>query len=395
MDIKEIPRIISEWMEALGPVGPWVFALLIILIGYGVAKLLEKAVRKILSRTSLDDRIASLLGQDADGCERGIAAFLFWLLMLFVIVFALSQAGQEETVEPLRNVYDQILGFVPRLLAAVAIGFIAWIVATVVKNLLIGVLNASRVDERLGLGETKPITNSVGLVAFFGILLMMLPNVLAALEMRAISEPISAMVGQIFDYGPRLFAAIVLFAIGYLVASIVQKVLLGILSSVGTDHLPSRLGYRGDGTIGGKTLSEIVSYLAMASILVVIGAQSLSLLEFDFITGLAAHFVPGFFNVLVALIIFAFAFFVANIVGQLVEDKSAFWARVVRVTIVIFFIAVALQKADISPLTNQIFQLVLTCLIIGAGFAAGVGGAIAIGLGGREKAKALLGKIRE
>ncbi|MEO0414969.1 MAG: mechanosensitive ion channel, partial [Verrucomicrobiota bacterium] len=217
--ITSVTNTVKGWFDILGPVAPWAFALIIIIIGYFVAKLIAGLVRKLLGKTDLDDKLAKILGSDASGCERGIASFVFWLLMLFVVVFALSQAGQSDVVAPLRDILDQILGFVPKLLAAAAIGFVAWIVATVVKNLLVGLLSASKVDDRLGLGESKPITNGVGMVAFFGIILMMLPNALGALQMNEISEPISAMIGQIFDYVPKLFAGVILFAIGYLVAT--------------------------------------------------------------------------------------------------------------------------------------------------------------------------------
>ena len=391
--MEEILDKVDKVLEVFGPFRPWLLALAIIIVGYFVAKIIAGMVRKILGRTNLDDKLADILGQDADGCERAIAAFVFWLLMLFVVILALNAAGQSEVIAPLNEIFQKFIGFLPKLLAAVAIGFVAWIVATVVKNLLVGLLSASQVDERIGLGESKPITNSVGLVAFFGIILMMLPNALSALEMKEISEPIAAMVSKIFDYMPRLFAGIVLFAIGYLIASIVQKVLSGVLSSIGTDSLPSRLGYTGDG-FGGKSLSSILSYLAMATILVIIGAQAISIMDLGFISELAESFVPGYFRILIALVIFGAAFFIANIVGQLVESRSPFWAKVVRVAIVVFLGAVALQKANISSLTNDTFQLIITSLIVAAAFAVGVGGAIALGLGGREKAKGWLERIR-
>lgn len=384
---------VNRWLEVLGPLGPWVLALIIIILGYFIAKIIAGVVRKVLGRTSLDDKLANVLGQDTDGCERAIATFVFWLLMLFVVVFALSAAGRSDVVEPLNVILTKILGFIPNLLAALAILFVAWILATVVKNLLVGLLSASRVDERLGLGETRPITNSVGLIAFFGIILMLLPNALDQLGWTQISEPIGNMVETIFSYIPNLLAGIIIFAIGYLVASIVQKVLASVLASIGTDTLPAKLGYTG-GDIGGRSLSVIISYIAMATILVIITAQALIVMDLGFISELATTFVPGFLKLLIALVIFAGAFYIANIVGQLIEPKSAFWARVVRIAIIVFLGAVALQKANISDLTNDTFQLIITALIIAAAFAIGVGGAIALGLGGRDKASRWLEKIR-
>lgn len=386
---------IKGWFDVLGPVGPWLLALVLIILGYFVAKLIAGVVRKLLQKTSLDDKLAKLLGQDCDGCEKGVSTFVFYLLMLFVVVFALTQAGEEEAVAPLQKILNDIFGFIPNLIAAAVIGFVAWIVATLARNLLVGVLSATKVDERLGLGEKKPITNSVGMIAFFGIILLMLPTALGALEMDEISVPISDMIDQIFSYIPALFSGLVLFALGYLIATIVQKVLANVLSSIGLDSLPAKLGYSGGDIIAGKPLSLMVSYVAMATILVIIGAQAIATMKLGFISELAQDFVPGYFKILAAVIIFCVALYVANIVGQLIEPKSEWWAKFTRIAILVFLGAVALQKANISALTNDIFQYAITATIIAAAFALGVGGAIALGLGGRDRAKNLLESLKK
>lgn len=378
----------------LGAAGPWVLALIIIIVGYFVAKLIAGLVRKLLSKTSIDDRLAKLLGQDCDGCEKGVSKFVFYLLMLFVVVFALNSAGKGDAVKPLQNILDQIFGFIPGVIAAAVIGFVGWIIATLAKNLLEGLLTASKVDERLGLGENKPITSSVGLVAFFGIILLMLPPALDALKMTEISEPIGNMIGDIFVYIPFLFSGLIIFAITYLIATIVQKVLANILGSIGVDGILQKLGYSGGDLIAGKPLSLILSYIAMATILVTGSAQAIEALKLDFISSLSSGFVDGYFKILVAVIIIFAGVYLANIVGQLIEPKSAFWAKVTRIAILVFLGAAALQKADISTLTNETFQFAITATIIAAAFAAGVGGAIALGLGGRDRAKGLLDKLK-
>lgn len=393
MDNEVIVKV-KEWLSIFGPAADWVLALLVIVVGYFIARLIEKLVRKGLSKTSVDDKLAKLLGQDCDGCEKGAAKFVFYLFMLIVVYFALNIAGQSEAVAPLQNILNDILGFIPRILAAGVIAFVGWILATLVKNLLVGVLTASKVDERLGLGDKKPITSSLGMIAFFGIFLLILPTALSVLEMDEISVPISDMIDQIFDYIPALFSGIAIFALGYLIASIVQKVLANILGSLGVDTLPSKLGYSGGNEIAGRPLSLIISYVAMATILVMIGAQAIGIMKLGFISDLAEGFVEGYFNILAAVIIFAIAVYVANIVGQLVEPQSEFWAKVTRIAILVFLGAVALQKANISSLTNETFQLLITATIIAAAFAVGVGGAIALGLGGRERAKAALEKLK-
>lgn len=383
------------WLSILGPAGPWILALIIIIVGYVLAKLISNLLKKGLDKANFDDRMAKLLGQDCEGCEKGVSVFVLYLLMLFVVVFALNVAGQAKAVEPLQDIIEKIFGFIPNLLAAAVIGFVAWILATLARNILQALLSASKVDERLGMGEKKPVTNSVGMVAFFGIILLLLPSVLDALKLQEISEPINTIVRQITGYVPSLFSGIILFAIGYLVASIVQRVLANVLSTIGTDSLPSKLGYSDGDLIAGKPLSLVISYVAMATILVIIGAEAIEVMKLEFVSDLTQDFVGGYFKILAAVIIFCVAIYVANIVGQLIEPKSTFWAKFARIGILVFLGAVALQKANISSLTNDTFQILIWAMIIAGAFAVGVGGAIALGLGGKEKAKKVLEKIRD
>lgn len=384
---------IQSWLGVLGPAGPWLLAIGIIIIGYFIALIFRKIVESVLRKTALDENLSKLLGREPEGAEKGVGAFVFYLLMLFIVVVAMSAAGLDAAVEPLKNILGKILAAIPKILAAGAILFVAWVIATVVRQLLEGILGASRIDERLGLGENEPVKTGVGVIAFFGILLLMLPAALGQLEMKEISVPISQMVDNILAYVPRLLGGVILIAIGYLIASIVQKVLAQILGSIGVDNLPARIGYAGDASIAGKSLSLVISYVAMATILVVIAAEALSTMKLGFISELSEHFVPGYFRILAAVVIVCIGLFVANLVGRLIEPKSAFWAKFVRIAVLVFIGAVALQKANISNLTDETFQLLIHSAIIASAFAAGVGGAIAIGLGGREKAKTLLENI--
>ena len=384
---------VQSWLGVLGPAGPWILAIAIIIIGYFVALIVRKIFEAVLRKTSLDEKVSKLLGRDPGGSEKGIGAFVFYLLMLFIVIVAMSAAGLDGAVEPLKNIFGKILGALPKILAAGAILFVAWVIATVVRQLLEGLLGAAQVDEQLGLGESEPIKSGVGMFAFFGILLLMLPAALGQLEMKEISVPISDMVDTILAYAPRLFGGVILIAIGYLIASIVQKVLAQILSSVGVDTFPSKVGFQGDAAIGGKPLSLVISYVAMATILVVIGSEAVKTMNLGFISELAEGFVPGYFRILAAIIIVCIGLFVANLVGRLIEPKSATWAKVVRIAVLVFIGAVALQKANISNLTDETFQLLIHSVIVAAAFAGGVGGAIAIGLGGREKAKSLLENV--
>lgn len=385
---------IMEWLKVLGPVGPWVLAIVILIAGYFVARIIRKCVEVALNKTALDEKLAKALGNEPGGVGKGVGMFVFYLVLLFVVIFALGVVGQDTAIEPLKDLLDKFLGFIPKLVACGVILFVAWLLAKIVRELLTGLLSGVKLDERIGTGagDDKPVTKAIAITASFAIVLIMLPQALATLEMKSVSEPIQKLIDQIFAYIPKLFAGIVILAIGFLIAWIVQRVLENVLAAIGTDKVPGFLGYKNEIKIGGQSLSGILSYVAMATILVMTVSQAVLAMDLKLISELADGFVDGYLRILGAVIIIAVALFLANLVGGWIQPKSATWAKVARIAILVFLGAAALQRAGISDLTNGIPELAMRYAIYALALALGVGGAIAFGLGGREQAGKWLSK---
>src|SRR5690606_35781631 len=126
----------------------------------------------------------------------------------------LGVVGQDTAIEPLKDLLDKFLGFIPKLVACGVILFVAWLLAKIVRELLTGLLSGVKLDERIGTGagDDKPVTKAIAITASFAIVLIMLPQALATLEMKSVSEPIQKLIDQIFAYIPKLFAGIVILA---------------------------------------------------------------------------------------------------------------------------------------------------------------------------------------
>ncbi|MFN2234129.1 MAG: mechanosensitive ion channel family protein, partial [Anaerolineales bacterium] len=98
-------------------------ALLILLVGYIVARIIASIVRRLLKRTNLDNRIADALSQPGEDrkfeVEDVIAKVLFWLLMIFVLVAALERIGLSGISAPLSAFLNDVTTvYLPRLGAA-------------------------------------------------------------------------------------------------------------------------------------------------------------------------------------------------------------------------------------------------------------------------------------
>ena len=141
-----------------GPIGTLIisvlYALLILIVGYIVARILASITRRIMKRTNLDNRLAESLSepdrQREYSVEDVIGKIVFWLVMLFVIVAALEALNLSAISEPLGLFLNSLTTtYLPALLQAGLLLLIAWIIASVFRLLVRKVGKLFKFDERL------------------------------------------------------------------------------------------------------------------------------------------------------------------------------------------------------------------------------------------------------
>ena len=132
----------------------FIFALLVLIVGYIVARILGSVTRRLLNRTDLDNRLADWLSDPSEprkfNIESIIAGIVFWLVMLFVLVAFFDRLNLTGIASPLSLFLQRLTSeFLPRLIGAGVLLFIAWLVATALRFLVRkgGIL--FKVDERL------------------------------------------------------------------------------------------------------------------------------------------------------------------------------------------------------------------------------------------------------
>lgn len=384
-----LENVLSVFDSVLGPgfgaqIAKVVVALLVFLIGKWIAKRIGKLVSKGFSKTSIDERLASKAGMKSGGIGDMLGMMVYYLILLFVGILALDIAGMSQAVEPLKGMLNDFLGYIPNLLSGGILLFVVVMIAKIVKGLLEGVMTTARVDERLGMMSGNPVTSGVSNGIFYFIILMMLPAILGVFNLPGVTEPVTAMVEKITTNIPSVVTGLVLLAIGYLVASIVQKLVYNMLTAANVNSIPAKMGFTGKiETEGNKSPAGIVSLLVMITIMVTIATQALGMMNLGYISELGQSFMGGYFNLLGAIIILGIAFFLSNLVHGHLKGSNATLANIAKWAILVFAGFIALSTAGISPsITETPFQ-VLTYAI---GVALGVGGAIAIGLGGKDTA---------
>lgn len=139
------------------------------------------------------------------------------------------------------GLYDNILAYLPNLLAGFVLLLIGWIAGWLVKRLLIQASLLLRVDRYLKRSrwETDFAKADVryGLYSFIGnlgyalIFLLFLDNALIAWKLAMLSD----LLGKAILYLPRIIIAVSIFGLGWLLSSWAQK---SILKSLYKEEVP-------------------------------------------------------------------------------------------------------------------------------------------------------------
>lgn len=330
----------------------------------------------------------------------------YWLVFLLFLPMILGVLDLEGLLEPVTDMVEKVLAFLPNLLMAAIILVVGWFIARVVRNVVAGLLAAAGVDrfaQNAGLSPARMRYSVSEMLAWIVYILILVPVIVMALEalrVETITRPAVAMLNDVMVAIPRLFAAAVLLFIAWVVGKLVANLIGGLLGGFGFDRMLANLGLvqqagaAASGAMPGEARthlmrirtspSQVVGYVVLVAIMLFAIAEALRLLEFNGLANLVLGFLIFLGNVVVGLIIIAIGLAVAKIAAQAVRDsrvqEADLLARVARVAIIVFAVAMGLQQMGIaSSIINLAFALILG--------SAAVAAAIAFGIGGRDVAK--------
>lgn len=311
-------------------------ALAILLVGLLIAAIARAIVRGILNRTNIDNRIAgAVLGRtdsrNLPQVEDFFANLVFWVIVLFTIVAVLQALQLEVVSRPLGGFLNQIFDFIPKLVGAAILLGVAWLVASLVKTITTRGLHALRVDERL---DQRPagaprepnqlsLSETIGNALYWFIFLLFLLPILDTLGLQQALRPVQNLIEEIISILPNILAAVLIAAAGWLLATIVRRIVTNLLASTGVDQLGNRFGLRSTTTTS-QSLSGILGTIVYVLILIPVAIAALNALRIDAISVPAIAMLnqiltalPAIFTA--ALILFA-AYFLGRFVGELVTN---------------------------------------------------------------------------
>lgn len=227
---------------------------------------------------------------------------------------------------------QQVAQFLPRLLGAVVILVIGWLIAAVAAAVVRGILNRTKIDNRIAAGltgtDTVQVEKFIAGLVFWSILLLTIVGVLDTLELRVASQPLNSFLNQIGDFLPRLVAAGVILLIAWLVATLVKLITIRGLGALRLDErlnppetrdaAPNLNQLSLSETIG-NALYWFIFLLFLIPVLDTLGLQQ----ALQPVQSLVTQIISILPNILAAALIAVVGWFVANIVRRIVSNLLA------------------------------------------------------------------------
>ena len=401
-------QTIADLTDKYGPVVGWAIkigiALVVLVVGYFIAKILSGIIAGAINRIPFIADANEKSGPSTPKIGSSIGQALFWLLMLAVVAAALSVVGLGQVTEPVQNMWNEILGFLPQLLGALAILVFGLIFATIARRAVHSVLVAAQLDNlvaRSGVSqETGAGSLSVALswVVYALIAIFVISAAVGALGIDAISVPVLAMLTEITDALPNVVIFGLILAISYFVARLASTLVEQILPQFGIDNYVSKLGLMEAKEESGLTATKAISTVVGIAIMLFGLVEATQVLGFEILSDFVEIIIEQGGQILFGVLIILAGIIVANAVGKILDaagsGASDMAAKAVKYAILILAVILGISRMGLDPQGGFFVLDVARYFVLAAAVAVGVGGAIAFGLGGREWAAEQLRKWR-
>ncbi|WP_291334776.1 mechanosensitive ion channel [Acinetobacter sp. UBA801] len=301
---------------------PILAAVAILLVGWVIALLVAGGIKKVLQKLGTDQKLSNATGHRSN-IELIVSRVVFWVILIIAVIGALNVLNLTSVSGPFSNMIQQFLLFIPSLLAAVAVAFIGWILANLVKVGMQKLLGRTQLDEKLSTDVgVSGLSQNISEIVYWLILLLFLPIVLSILGLNGLLFPVQNMVNEVVLYLPNIFIAGVIIFVGYILAKIVRGIVEGLLGSLNIQQHAEKVGIFKNSNLP-KLLGSFVFALVIITALI-IGFEALGIEAISQpATAMLYEIMNAIPHIIAAGLILILAYVVSRFVSNIVVEVVA------------------------------------------------------------------------
>jgi hypothetical protein len=231
----------------------------------------------------------------------------------------------------LQQLSGSVGGTTGNLIVALVILVGGWLVSLIVAAIARGLFNRTGMNQRLSgwLGDdTTPVDVGrwVGRVVFWIIFLLVLVAFFDRLQLTAVTQPLNALLNQVFAFTPQVLGAAILLLIAWIIATVVRFALNRLFEATKLDErLTSQAGLEEarEQVSLSETLTNVIYWFIFLLFLpAILGALNMQGL-LEPVQGMIDEVLAILPNILGAGLILLIGWFIARIVRQVVTGLLA------------------------------------------------------------------------
>jgi small-conductance mechanosensitive channel len=407
LNMLSLPYVAQPISNALGVIAAAIpnllKAALIAAVAWLIASGLSILVKKLGQNTAFERLLNRWkLTRDPGQSDKAVLSAskaVFYLTLLLFLPAVLAALGIDAISEPLEGMLTGFFAFLPKLLGAAIILFVGWIVAKIVKEILVNFLQsigtdrlASKLGAERALDKTS-VSQIIGTIVYVFILIPVVISALETLDIKGISGPAIGMLGQIMDMIPNIIVAIILVAAGIWIGKWIKNAVTSLLERVGFNGIFHKMGlgslHKSDQTL---SISQIIGYAAQIVVVLLFTIEALQLVNLESLVSILSVVLAYIPMVLTAVLVLGIGFYAGDLVKRVVmsmvkqKTEGKLLGNIAKYTIITLAFFMALDQLGVAKtIVNAAFILIL------GGFTIAFG--LAFGLGGREAAGRTLNKL--
>lgn len=230
------------------------------------------------------------------------------------------------------RVTEMLGGNLPALLAALAVLVVGWLLAFVVAAVVRSIMKRTQLDDRLALwlGDDDTLPHDaferwIPRLVYYLVLLFVLVAFLQTLGLAIVTEPLNALLSEIFEFAPRIAGAAALLTAAWIIGTVLRLAVSRILQASNfEERLGSAAALDASRQVSiAKTLGDSIYWLIfllfLPAVLDTLNLQGL-LAPVQTMMDRVLGFLP---NLFAAALIAAVGWFIARILQQIVSNLLA------------------------------------------------------------------------
>ena len=381
----------DTFRQVMNTIWPVLQALLVLAAAFIVAGIIKSLVVKLLAKEKVAKALGKVDPEGKGGLAQFIAKAVYLLVFMLFVPAIFGSLGLSVIFTPVANIFNAIWAYVPNIIAAAIVLVVGFMIAKLVRQLLIPVfdkINVNKLQEKAGIevANSDKLSVTLAYIVYYLILIPMIVMALDVLNISVISKPATDILNSILGFIPNILVALIIIIIGCMIGKFVGQIVTRLIATAGLDAKLAKLLDKDDQKF---SLSKLVGTVVNVIIVIFFVVEGLNVLELEVLTNVGTV-VIGYMPVVLSAVIIAVAAFFASSVAEKALKKNgkntyALIAKVAIFTVAGFMILSQLGIA--AEIVNTAFKLVLAAVAIAV--------ALAFGLGGKEFAANTLKKIEE